>query len=673
MKSILIVDDIKVNLKVLEVLLTRNGYNTTSALSGTDALSLLRIKPIDLIISDILMPGMDGFQFCRLCKLDENLKAIPFIFYSSTHTEAKARQLARKMGATAFITKPADPAMLLKTIDNILDGEEPPLPVHEKSIFGESGEFEELGESEEKYPEPVIQDTRDTQPPQDIQSSCRALLKNIPCAVWTVDAGGNIVYVSPAVEEITGFTMDHILKTGKRQWLTRVQPSHGEKVRNAYRDLYQNQIALDIEYPFECQNGEFIWLHEKSGTPYTKNGIRYVDGVSIDVSEKKQIQAHQIKFREHQAMQTLTKGVAHDLNTLLTGITGYIELSRMEATTPAEQHHFLTNALDICGKASALTRKFFALASNRKPVKDGTLLADVVTHAIQRVPETDHVQVKLEIPRNLWPCRVDPIPMTQALENVLINAKEALETDGFIEVILQNLFVEDTEFISNIVLSPGYYTKITIRDNGRGIAAEHLHRIFHPYFTTKARDTGQGLGLGLSLSQAVITRHSGVIAVTSQKRTGTTMDIYLPVLHPGEADAMDSSRVATSQTKKLLIMDADEMVREITCQILERAGFNVTCVKTGSDAVKTYGNAMASDLPFSVVILDLMTDEDDTGVTTTLKQLRKINPGVQIIVSSGYPSDPVIKQYKQYGFNATLSKPYVASDLVAVIKELLSS
>jgi CheY-like chemotaxis protein len=308
MKSILIVDDIKVNLKVLEVLLTRNGYSTTSALSGKDALSLLQIKSIDLIISDILMPEMDGFQFCRLCKLDENLKHIPFIFYSSTHTEATARKLAQKVGAKAFITKPADPAMLLKTIESILDGHVPSPLEHKESV----GDNEPLTE---------IQKTHNARQPRDQQAGW-ALLKNIPCAVWTVDAGGNITYISPAVEGITGFTMDHLLKTGKREWLTRVHPCHVEEVKSAYRDLYRNRIALDIEYRFD----------------------------------------------------------------------------------------------------------------------------------------------------------------------VLLNAKESLETDGFIEVILQNLSIEETEFISDIVLSPRHYTKTTIRDNGRGIEKAHLHRIFQPYFTTKTRD-----------------------------------------------------------------------------------------------------------------------------------------------------------------------------------------
>ena len=652
MKSILIVDDIKVNLKVLEVLLSRNGYNTTSALSGKDALDLLQIKPTDLIISDILMPEMDGFQFCRLCKLDENLKHIPFIFYSSTHTEATARRLAQKVGAKAFITKPADPAMLLKTIDRILDGHDFLPPEQEESMA-------------DNNPPMKVKSLQNVRQPRD-QSAHPGLLKNIPCAVWTVDASGNISYISPAAEGITGFTLNYLLETGKRQWLTRVHPDDVKEVKKAYKDLYLNRIALDIEYRFECRDGVFIWLHEKSGQPYTKGNIQYVDGVSMDISEKKYLQAHRIKSRERQVMQTITKGVAQDLNTLLTGITGYIELSRMADTTPAEQEEFLTGALDVTHRASELTRQLFALSSNREPTREGAVLSEVVAAVTHDVLDNTKVQVKLDIPPDLWPCRVDPGPMAQAVANVLLNAKESLEATPFIEVILQNLSIERMEFISDITLSPGNYIKITIRDNGQGIAKDHLRRIFHPYFTTKTRNT-PGQGLGLAISQAIIAQHGGFMVATSPKGAGTTMDIYLPTSKSEETAVAAPPRPPA--LGRVLMVDDDEMVKTITCKILERGGFQVTCVKTGTEAVNTCKEAMAAALPFSLVIVDLMTHGDNTAGITTLKQLRKIQPGLPAIASSAYPSDPVIRQYKQHGFNATVSKPYVAGELVATIRE----
>ncbi len=663
MKSILIVDDIKVNLKVLEVLLTRNGYNTTSALSGKDALSLLQIKPIDLIISDILMPGMDGFQFCRLCKLDENLKHIPVIFYSSTHTESTAKKLAKKVGATAFITKPADPAMLLKTIDTILDGHGFS-PCDHESLISEEPEDDSHPETAiDIEPAPTIEGPRDG---QDL-----SLLKNIPCAVWTVDAGGKITYISPGVESITGFTVEYLLRTGKRQWLTRVSPDHVEKVRSAYKNLYQNNIPLDIEYRFQCRDAEIIWLHEKSGLPYTRKGIRYVDGISIDISEKKYIQAHGMKSREHQAIKTFSTGIAHDLNTLITGITGYMELSRMESTTPSEQQQFLSNAMELSTRASELAHQFYVLSSTHKPAKESTLLSDVVAGTTRNILSDSNVQLKLEIPPDLWVCRVEQGPMTQAMTNILLNAKQSLESSGFIEVILQNISIKEREFISDNVLQPGKYIKITIRDNGCGIEKKYLHRIFHPYFSTRPRETRQGQGLGLSISEAIISQHGGVMAVTSQRGTGTTMDIYLPTSPPGTNTADTGTPIPTHRTRKLLIMDTDEMVRDVTCQILERSGFKVVCVQSNSEVISSYRHAMLSNEPFCAVILDIMPHTDKITCLTTLKHLQKIHPGVRVIASSACPSDPIITQYKHHGFHGTLSKPYVAGDLVSAIKNLL--
>ena len=662
MKSILIVDDIKVNLKVLEVLLTRNGYNTTSALSGKDALSLLQIKSIDLIISDILMPEMDGFQFCRLCKLDENLKHIPIIFYSSTHTEATARKLAKKVGATAFITKPADPAMLLKTIDTILDDHGSGPSDHEGFISKEP---------EKAYHEPETKDQHISH--TNIAQDHQTLLKNIPCAVWTMDIKGEIAYISSAVEKITGFTATHLTQKGKRQWLTRVHPRHVEKVRTAYKNLYRSHIPLDIEYLFECRDGELIWLHEKSGLPYTKKGLRYVDGVSIDISEKKYLQTHEMKSREHRIIQTLTGGIAHDLSTLLTGITGYIELSRMDDTSPSERQTFLTKALDISTRASALNRQFFTLSNNRKPATRTGRLSEVMTAATSRVLADNDVEIKVDIPSDLWPCQVEPTPMAQAMENLLLNAQEALTANGFIEVILQNLSIKKREFIADIVLNPGNYIKTTIRDNGYGIDSDHLPLVRIPYFTTRTRGTTQGLGLGLSITEAIITQHGGVMVITSRKDAGTTMDIYLPALNPEKNTNENADPIPSSQAMKLLIMDADDMVRDITCQILERSGFKVTCVKTGAETLSRYRQSMASDAPFNAVILDIMVQDDSMTGLTTLEQIKKIHPDVLAVASSANPEDPIITQYTQYGFHATLSKPYVADDLVTTIKTLLSS
>ncbi len=540
MKNIFIVDDIKVNLKILEVLLTRNGYNTISALSGKTALSLLQTKSVDLIISDIQMPEMDGFQFCRLCKLDENLKRIPFVFYSSIQTEAKARKLAQKVGAQAFITKPADPAMLLKTIDDILsEYYSAPLAWQENSSI----------ESHRPYIESRVNKpgTRNNEP-AGYDKACNTLLENIPCAAWTIDSTGRITYINPIVKQITGFSTDSIQKMGKQGWLERVHPSDSEKVRTAYQNLFRNNIALDIEYTFEREDGDFIWLHEKSGLPYKKEGRLQVAGVSFDYSQKKYIQILGLKSRPTEAIKIFAGGVAHDLNNLFAGIAGYIELSGMTSITSLERERFLSNALKISRDASDLTQDFFAIASDRKPAKKDTLFGNVVSHVTNSLLNGSDIEYKLEIPSDLWSCWVDPKQMAQAVKNLIINAKEAVVQKGFIEVILQNLFIEKKQICQDIVVSPGHYIKATIRDNGRGIDKENLHQIFYPYYSTKPQDIENGVGLSLTLSEAIITLHGGVMTVKSWKEAGTEMDIYLPAVKQEETPISGTEQMPFQDT-----------------------------------------------------------------------------------------------------------------------------
>ncbi len=540
MKTILIVDDIKVNLKVLEVLLTRNGYAVLTADSARKALGLLQEHPCDLIISDIHMPEMDGFQFCRLCKLDETLRHIPLIFYSSSHTGTRTRQQARKVGARAVVKKPADPAKLLKTIDTVLSE-------HSFTFMTRSKDGRALssrpckGRSGDSL-------TRPWAPAGQIRFFDR-LLENVPGIVWTLDDKGDFIYISPAVERLTGFSVSRIHEMGKSGWLKRVHPADAQKVRTAFKQLFQNHAALDIVYRFECMDNRFIRLHEKSGTPYQNetSGPYLVDGIATDISAGMLDLDRRLKAREQEVVHTFSKGVSHDLDNLLTGMADYIQLSAMDGTSARERHRFLANALKISRSALALTRDISFLSKNDKPVEKNSLFTRVVARVVRSLLEGSELHYRLEMPRGLWPCRVDTRLMAQALEHVIVNACESVaqNSDGSIEVILQNVSIENgldqnenepdetpldakSNLAREVNLAPGRYIKATIQDNGCGMDDKALDQIFHPYFSLKPRDMKKGVGLGLALSRVIIARHGGEMAVHSKKNLGTTMAIFLP-------------------------------------------------------------------------------------------------------------------------------------------------
>ncbi|MCF8088538.1 MAG: response regulator [Desulfotignum sp.] len=502
MKTILIVDDIKVNLKVLEVLLTRNGYAVLSAMSAGKALGLLQKHLCDLIISDIQMPEMDGFQFCRLCQLDEKLKHIPFIFYSSAQDGKQIRQQALKVGADTVVRKPADPARLLKIIETVLNNAL-------TRTLASAG--------------------------QERFSNRR--VETVPGIVgWTLDANGDFANISPAVARLTGFSVKHIQEMGKSGWLDRVHFSDEEKVRNAYKQLFQNHVPLDIVYRFKCRDNRFVWLVEKSGTPYGKqtDGCDRVDGFTADISAGMTVLERRMESREQQVIQTFATGVSHDLDNMLNGIADYLQLSATTTASARERQRFLANALKISRRALALNRDIFYLSGEDKAVEKNSLLTRVVARVVRSLMQGSDIPCRVEIPRGVWPCRVDTRLMARALEHVIINACEAVvqTNDGRIEVTLQNISIEGTPVekrpVSETRLDSGHYVQVVIEDNGCGIDDPYLDQVCLPYFSLKPKDMKKGVGLSLAISRAIIAGHGGEMAVHSKKNSGTKILIILP-------------------------------------------------------------------------------------------------------------------------------------------------
>ncbi|EMS80583.1 response regulator [Desulfotignum phosphitoxidans] len=506
MKTILIVDDIKVNLKVLEVLLTRNGYAVLSAMSAGKALGLLQKHLCDLIISDIQMPEMDGFQFCRLCQLDEKLKHIPFIFYSSARDEKQIQQQARKVGAQAVVRKPADPAGFLKTIDTVLNDAL-------NRTQGLAGQDRFLNRRLDRVPGIVG---------------------------WTLDANGDFTDISPAVARLTGFPVKHIQEMGKSGWLNRVHSSDEQKVRNAYKQLFQNHVPLDIVYRFERRDNRFAWLVEKSGTPYGNqaHGCDRVDGFTADISADMTDLERRMEYREQRVIQTFSSGVSHDLDNMLNGIADYIQLSATTTASSRERQRFLANALKISRSALALNRDIFYLSGEDKAVEKNSLLTRVVARVVRSLMQGSDIPCRVEIPRGVWPCRVDTRLMARALEHVIINACEAVaqKHDGKIEVTLQNISIEDTPVetrpVSETRPDPGRYVQLSISDNGCGIDDPYLDQVCLPYFSLKPKDMKKGVGLSLAISRAIIAGHGGEMAVHSKKNHGTKIWVLLPA-EPG--------------------------------------------------------------------------------------------------------------------------------------------
>ncbi|MBW1852742.1 MAG: response regulator, partial [Deltaproteobacteria bacterium] len=274
----------------------------------------------------------------------------------------------------------------------------------------------------------------------------------------------------------------------------------------------------------------------------------------------------------------------------------------------------------------------------------------------------------------------DEAQMRQVIRNIVDNAVEAMEDDGVIEVRAENLTQIGESRSPELLLQEGKYIKISIHDQGAGIGKEDFPKIFDPYFSTKERGTQKGMGLGLAAAYSIIKRHNGHIAVESQVNIGTTIHIYLSAISPKreepgaephqaeriQADSQSSIVNSQYSIKRVLVMDDEELLRDLAKQMLPRIGYEVEVAWDGVEAIDLYKEAMASGKPFAMVILDL-TNKGGMGGMETIKRLLQIDPHVKAIIASGYSHDPVMGNFKQYGFCGTLPKPFTMKQLVEVL------
>jgi CheY-like chemotaxis protein len=267
------------------------------------------------------------------------------------------------------------------------------------------------------------------------------------------------------------------------------------------------------------------------------------------------------------------------------------------------------------------------------------------------------------MPEDLWAVEMDEGQVGQVIHNIVVNADQASPAGGTIKIGAENVVIGPKSLLP---LEEGKYVSISIADSGIGIPEEHLSRIFDPFYTTKVR----GSGLGLSTSFTIITRHEGTIQVKSELGFGTVFHIYLPA--SGEALVTEEKQWNKARIGhgRILVIDDEQTVRRSAGTILNRFGYEVKLTKDGAEGIRVYEEAMKEERPFDLVILDL-TIPGGLGGQKTMEKLKKIDPGVKVIVSSGYSDDPVLAKFHDFGFSEVLAKPYKADDLVEVIHRVL--
>ncbi|MCX7003410.1 MAG: ATP-binding protein [bacterium] len=381
---------------------------------------------------------------------------------------------------------------------------------------------------------------------------------------------------------------------------------------------------------------------------------------------RKQAEAELLKMQKIQSVGTLAGGIAHDFNNILMSLFGNISLAKDGLAKTHPSHTLLEEAEKSMNRAVRLTKQLLTFAKGGDPVKEcvglGALVEEVATFDLSG----SKVSLVYQQDENLWQADADRGQIQQVVSNLVINARQSMPAGGHLYVTLENAAMPAGAMVG---LPAGNYVKITIRDEGTGIEAKHLDRMFEPYFTTRPA----GHGLGLATAYSIIHKHGGHISVVSELGKGTTFTLHLPVSKaPRQAPLQPPATEcpALGRSKSILVMDDEEAVRKIVTRILQSCGFSVATAPDGHAAIEMYRQARAAGAPFDVVIMDL-TIPGGIGGEEAIKDLLALDPHAKVIVSSGYAEDPVMANYADYGFKGIAAKPYTKKELWEVLARVL--
>jgi PAS domain S-box-containing protein len=488
----------------------------------------------------------------------------------------------------------------------------------------------------------------------------RDFFDNAAELIESVSPEGRYLFVNRAWRETLGYAPEEIDGLAVADV---VAPECMERYQALLRRAMSGGPAGNVEATFLSKDGRRIvvegnlnWRFE-DGKPVAGRGI------FRDVTGKKAMEEELRKAHMLESIGTLAGGIAHDFNNILTAVMGYLSLAKMgiEPGSPVWAH--LVEAEKASIRAQGLTRQLLTFSKGGAPVRQSRFLPDLIEESAHFALRGSTARCRITIAPDLSPVSVDPAQIGQVINNIVLNAAQAMPEGGIIDIDARDVSVVN---IPGIALPPGAYVRIDVVDRGIGIPAENAGRVFTPFFTTKVK----GTGLGLATAYSIVRRHDGTITVDSAPGRGTTVSIYLPAAGKAAQEAPASGHVPCEGAGRILVMDDEEMVRDVAVSMLETMGYEGRAVKNGSEAVDSYLEAMKGGNPFDVVILDL-TVPGAMGGKEAVRRLLEIDPFAKVIVSSGYSHDPILAQYRDYGFSGVIAKPYQIGELGQAVKMLL--
>ena len=651
---VLLVDDDERNLLAVQSILEDLG-EVVPARSGEEALRHLLKGDFAVILLDVYMPGMDGYETAQIIRNRDQTKGIPIVFLSAVNKEAEHLLRGYAMGAVDYVFKPVDPIVLRSKVSVFVD------------LFAKTKEVERKARKEQALLDANLRANaerlRAEQELRRAEQRQAAIIQSLPMVLYLDPYGApqrRPSYVSGDFEAMTGFKLEDIAEEST-VWQDRLHPEDRERVLAAMATRRTTGRSA-IEYRWQCADGTYkhfldqaVLLKDTEGRP-----VEFA-GTLTDITEQRSLENQLIQAQKMDAIGKLTGGIAHDFNNLLAAVIGGLGLLEKRATFEDEQRKILNMTKRAAEQGSELVRRLLAFARRQKLEPQAIDLTglqetvwDLLTHTLGGL-----VDLEWRAGDHPWQAFADQSQLELALVNLIINARDAMPDGGRVTVTIENGQLGTENWAE---LAPGDYVVLSITDTGTGISPEDLEKVMEPFFTTK--ELGKGSGLGLSMVYGFAKQSNGAFRLKSKVGQGTNAELWLPRAPEQSAvtdgPSKEEPAIRPSRPLRLLLVDDHEEVRSTTAALLKDLGHEVVEAANGANALALLN---AGDCEFDLMISDYAMPH--LSGTEFLREARKLCPGVGALIITGYAETDAVRDRPE-GVEILL-KPFTPSKLEAAL------
>ncbi|MFH1139319.1 MAG: response regulator [Pseudomonadota bacterium] len=654
--DILVVDDREDNIFVVEALICAYlpGTRVLKASNGLKGLEAARRNRVDVILSDLQMPVMDGIELCRAVKRDPQLAHIPFVLMTAHSTDVQTRIRGLEAGADDFILKPMDNSEFVARLKVMLriKRAEDGLRVERDILAGKvTRTTRELDEAENRY---------------------GTLFNDLGDAIFIHHPNGGFREVNQETVRLLGYSREEFQGLRPGDVIPPGVPdSIWERTSHAV-----DGVGFFFETTLKTKDSRLIPV-EVNSRATTYKGAPAILSVARDITirkkmekEKEELEAQLRQGQKMEAVGVLAGGIAHDFNNLLQIINGYAQILLLDLDGQDQFHKQLMEIQKAGERASRLVKQLLSFSRkteiNRKPIDLNKEVRQIVRILERTIPRMIEIEMRLD--DRLWAVNADIYQIGQILLNLGGNAADAMPEGGKMVIETRNIAIREELEPNTLELSPGDYAVLSVSDTGLGMDQDTLGHIFEPFFTTK--EVGKGTGLGLASVWGIVKSHGGCVVCESQPGQGATFFVYLPALVP-EEDVGEEKEVEAPRnkgTETVLLVEDEAPIRDFVSRALERFGYDVLTAGSGEQAL---GILDGSSKAIGLVLLDL--GMPGMGGQKCLAEILRIAPLAKVVIASGYSFGDEVKKAMEKGAVGYIAKPYRLAELIQTVRGALDA